>query len=554
VTIGRNLIQQAFPGQPQMQAAFESLVAGAEDATARLSTAIAAIGSLSGNAENIVAELAKKQPLNSILTEIGALSTDPGVPEQVQPGSWQIRPIDAADTRSLLSRAEADTRYLGGAHSAASAAKLATARSISMSGDVTWTVSFDGSANVTAAGSLAAVNTSPGTFGSASQSLTATVDAKGRITALSAQAIAAAWALVTGKPTTLGGYGITDAVSASQLDTDPALTANSDTRIASQKAVKSYVSAAVTGALKFQGSTDASTNPNYPVASKGDMYVVTVAGKIGGASGTAVDAGDVYFAAADNAGGTQAAVGASWRVLEHNLVGALLSANNLSDLTDAPTARTNLGLSNPSNYPTLNQSTTGSAAKWTTARNVDGQPLDGSADITVIAPGTHAATSKATPVDADELPLVDSAASNVLKKLTWANLKATLKAYFDTLYVAIGGAYTAFAPTVAATSGTFTTASGALRYKQIGKFVHVEVIVAITTNGTAAGLISVSLPFVHIASGIQAVGSGREGTIGYTAIAHIGSGGSTLFIEKYDNTYIGGDGRTISVSIVYEAA
>jgi hypothetical protein len=46
----------------------------------------------------------------------------------------------------------------------------------------------------------------------------------------------------------------------------------------------------------------------------------------------------------------------------------------------------------------------------------------------------HDATSKTTPVDADEIPLVDSAASNALKKLTWANLKSTLKTYFDTLY------------------------------------------------------------------------------------------------------------------------
>ena len=51
---------------------------------------------------------------------------------------------------------------------------------------------------------------------------------------------------------------------------------------------------------------------------------------------------------------------------------------------------------------------------------------------------THAATSKSTPVDADELPLVDSAASFGLKKLTLANLKATLKTYFDTLYHPIG--------------------------------------------------------------------------------------------------------------------
>jgi hypothetical protein len=79
----------------------------------------------------------------------------------------------------------------------------------------------------------------------------------------------------------------------------------------------------------------------------------------------------------------------------------------------------------------------GTATKLATARNIDGQAFDGSAAITVIAPGTHAATSKTTPVDADELPLVDSAASNVLKKLTWANLKATLKTYLDTLYAAI---------------------------------------------------------------------------------------------------------------------
>ncbi len=50
----------------------------------------------------------------------------------------------------------------------------------------------------------------------------------------------------------------------------------------------------------------------------------------------------------------------------------------------------------------------------------------------VVAEATNGAASKATPVDADEIPLVDSAASNVLKKLTWANLKATLSSTFGT--------------------------------------------------------------------------------------------------------------------------
>jgi hypothetical protein len=48
--------------------------------------------------------------------------------------------------------------------------------------------------------------------------------------------------------------------------------------------------------------------------------------------------------------------------------------------------------------------------------------------VALVEKQVHAASGKSTPVDADELGLIDSAASNALKKLTWANLKATLKA------------------------------------------------------------------------------------------------------------------------------
>jgi hypothetical protein len=52
------------------------------------------------------------------------------------------------------------------------------------------------------------------------------------------------------------------------------------------------------------------------------------------------------------------------------------------------------------------------------------------------------AANKATPVDADAVGLSDSAAAGVLKLLTWANLKATLKTYFDTLYPSGSGTST----------------------------------------------------------------------------------------------------------------
>jgi hypothetical protein len=51
----------------------------------------------------------------------------------------------------------------------------------------------------------------------------------------------------------------------------------------------------------------------------------------------------------------------------------------------------------------------------------------------------HAALAKATPVDGDEFPLVDSSDSFVLKKMTGTILKAYLKTYNDTLYPALVG-------------------------------------------------------------------------------------------------------------------
>lgn len=158
-------------------------------------------------------------------------------------------------------------------------------------------------------------------------------------------------ALLTGVTATFSGVVTGGSLKAATgatitgFDTDGTLAANSNTIVPTQQAVKTYVDSVITGIWVIKGSTDCSTNPNYPAALKaGDAYVVTVAGKIGGAAGIAVDIGDVYVSKAANAGGTQAAVGANWFILEHNLQGALLTANALSELIAvAATARTNIG-------------------------------------------------------------------------------------------------------------------------------------------------------------------------------------------------------------------
>jgi hypothetical protein len=48
--------------------------------------------------------------------------------------------------------------------------------------------------------------------------------------------------------------------------------------------------------------------------------------------------------------------------------------------------------------------------------------------------------AKTTPIDADVLVVGDTVDSDRAKKTTWANIKATLKAYFDTLYTKCSGA------------------------------------------------------------------------------------------------------------------
>lgn len=59
------------------------------------------------------------------------------------------------------------------------------------------------------------------------------------------------------------------------------------------------------------------------------------------------------------------------------------------------------------------------------------------ADVTGTA--ITALATKTPPVDADAIVITDSAASDAPKRTLWSNIKATLKTYFDTLYVALTG-------------------------------------------------------------------------------------------------------------------
>lgn len=122
----------------------------------------------------------------------------------------------------------------------------------------------------------------------------------------------------------------TSMFAANVVDTDGTLAANSDTRLASQKAVKTYADAliAANDAMVFKGVIDCSSNPNYPAADRGHTYRASVAGKIGGASGVNVQAGDMLLCLTDGtSAGTQAGVGANWSIIQTNIDGALVTTD-----------------------------------------------------------------------------------------------------------------------------------------------------------------------------------------------------------------------------------
>lgn len=111
------------------------------------------------------------------------------------------------------------------------------------------------------------------------------------------------------------------------LDTDVTLAANSDAKIATQKAVKAYADGLLdaNNAYQYKGGIDCSTNPNYPAASAGWTYKVTVAGKIGGAAGPNVEVGDSITCLVDgSAAGNHATVGANWLITQTNIDGAVV--------------------------------------------------------------------------------------------------------------------------------------------------------------------------------------------------------------------------------------
>lgn len=109
-------------------------------------------------------------------------------------------------------------------------------------------------------------------------------------------------------------------------------------------------------------------------------------------------------------------------------------------------------------------------------------------------------------------------------------------------------AWTAYTPTITAGSGTFTTVSATGKYKDVGKIRFVEIVVSITSAGTAAGYVRATHPAT---TNNNAVVNGVE-VSSNLALTGRNPTNAGVDIYKYDGTYRGSTGDTLLIHYFYE--
>lgn len=229
-----------------------------------------------------------------------------------------------ANTASTLVKRDASGNFSAGTITAAlsgnasTATALATGRTISLTGDVTYTSgSFDGTGNVTGTATLANSGVTAGSYGSSTAVPVITVDAKGRVTGVTTSAISIPTSLSiaggtgtdsvtlgTDTLTFAGGTGVTTTVTNNQVSfaigqavsttsdvTFNNITGNGTVTVpdpvnSTDAANKGYVDSIAQG-LNPKQSVDVATTTNMTLSSDGSGTSVTIDG-LGWFAGTRV--------------------------------------------------------------------------------------------------------------------------------------------------------------------------------------------------------------------------------------------------------------------------
>lgn len=298
------------------------------------------------------------------------------------------------------------------------------------------------------------------------------------------------------------------------IDTDTTLNANSDTRIASQKATKAYVDTIKSGLL-WKDPVDVATTANITLSGEQTIDgVLTSTSRVLVKDQTDQTENGLYLTGAGawtrTSGGDSAAElqGASVLVQQGSTYadtqwqqtadGITLGSSNIvwTQFGGAGTYTAGTGVELSGNAFGLSEDSlkainsltpaadrlpyyTGAAAAALATFTSYGRTLLGLADAAAlrsnlnvedgadvtdaanVGSSIHGATAKTTPVDADKIGIIDSAASNALKTLSFANLKT----YLNGIYLAITGSTgSAKLPVGTTAQRDGTPAAGYLRF------------------------------------------------------------------------------------------
>lgn len=267
---------------------------------------------------------------------------------------------------------------------AATATALQTARTISLTGDVTYTSgAFNGSANVTGTSTLATVNSNVGTFGSSTQIPSITVNAKGLVTAVSTTAVSipSGAISVTGGDLTLSGTtgtAITNAtlVSVGTAGTYTKVTTDAKGRVTVGASLSASDIPVLDASKITTGVLDAARLPSYV----DDVLEYTNLASFPATGET----GKIYIALDTNK--TYRWSGSVYVFITSGAVDSVAGKTGVVTLVKA-----DVGLGNVDNTADSTKSVA-SAATLTTARTINGVSFNGSANITVSANTTNALT------------------------------------------------------------------------------------------------------------------------------------------------------------------
>jgi hypothetical protein len=154
-----------------------------------------------------------------------------------------------------------------------------------------------------------------------------------------------------------------------------------------------------------------------------------------------------------------------------------------------------------------------------------------------IASGINGATAKTTPVDADLMCLTDSASSFSLKKLTWANLKATLGVTFAALAGSAAQVFSVAAATAAAhairldqLSTGWVPDPNTWTYASASSFTIAGDHTATFTKGAKISWFQTSTRYGHVVS--SSVASGTT-TVNITVNTSYVIADATITVPKY---------------------